>query len=398
MSKSSIAAALGARGASLFLCVPLALVVPVTVQAGAYVFAGEANGVDVVAHPPNYFGAGGEVTVSVCIDPVATNAALLEIPVKNIVSTINAFVPTSPNLLFGANNDIPPGSFDFESLTLHEFGHCLSLAHPNQGQKTGVTGAVTDATQSTFGVDDVYDFDDGIDDVQGSNDDLRNDDVNLHYFQTNVNNPFLLPAKVDATNYTRDVANLPAGHSYPANAGRDVGALLGFNDTEANMQQGQGSDEDQRALQADDAATLMYGGTGLDETVGGGDDYTIKMVYAGQTDTCDIVVKSDTGTGFASCGFGGAFLNANHIRLTSGTFRYNPGAVTWYFNQVEACDDIEIDYAHDAKIAHTACGKVTTKTGFTVGASGDVNLTGTSVEMQNGTEVTGQLVVAVTPP
>ena len=371
----------------LFLGLTLMLASSARVEAGAFVFAGETNGVDIVTHPPNYTGVGGEVTVTVCIDPASTNAAAMEIPVQNIVSVINGFVPKSPNLLFGADNDIPAGQFDFESLTLHEFGHCLSLSHPNQGVKTGVSGANTNATQSTNGVDNTYNFNAGVDTVDGSSDDIRGDDANLHYFETDVNNPFLLPAKADATNYTRDVASMPGGHTYPANAARAVSSLLSAPDTEAVMQQGQGSDEDQRGLQSDDVATLMLGGAGLDETVGTADDYTIKLVYAGLTTSCDIVAKSDTGTSFASCAFGGTFLSANHVAITSGTFRYNPNAVTWFFNPVLACNSIELDYAHNATIAHTACGDITTKTGFEVGSTGKVTLTGARVILESGTKV-----------
>ncbi len=381
-----------------FLYLTLVLASSAHVRAGAFVFAGEGIGVDIVTHPPNYTGVGGEVTVTVCIDPASADAGAMEIPVKNIVSVINEFVPRSPNLLFGANNDIPAGTFDFESLTLHEFGHCLSLAHPNQGVKTGVSGVNTDATQSTDGIDNMFNFNAGVDAVMGSNDDIRGDDVNLHYFENSVNNPFLLPAKADATNYSRDVANMPGGHNYPANAGRTVGPLLGVPDTESVMQQGQGSDEDQRGVQCDDVSTLMFGGAGLDETVGTADDYTIKLVYAGMTTSCDIVAKSDTGTSFASCAFGGTFLSATHVAITSGTFRYNPTAVTWFFNPVLACENIELDYAHNAMIAHTACGDITTRTGFEVGPTGDVTLIGARIIMENGTKVLSGGTLAVGTP
>lgn len=388
MRRSPPGAAL-TQPAFVFFWLAMVLLSSARIEAGAFVFAGEANGVDVVTHPPNYTGVGGVVTVSVCIDPASANAAAMVIPVKNIVSVINGFVPKTPNLLFGANNDIPAGQFDFESLTLHEFGHCLSLAHPNQGVKTGVSGADTNATQSTDGFDNMFNFNAGVDTVDGSSDDVRGDDINLHYFETNLNNPFLLGGKADTTNYTRNVANLPVGHLYPANAGRSVGPLVGSPDTEAVMQQGQGSDEDQRGLQSDDVATLMFGGTGLDETVGGSDDYTIKLIYAGLTTSCDIVAKSDTGTSFASCAFGGTFLppDITHIAITSGTFRYNPTAVTWYFNPVLACDDITLDYEHNAMIAHTACGDITTTTGFEVGSTGKVTLTGARVILGPGTKV-----------
>lgn len=372
------------------LCLVLAS--PAPAAAGSFVFA-ETNGVDIITHPANYDGTGGKVTVSICVDPAATDAAMMEIPVRNIVAEINGFVPRRPNLLFGAGNDIPSGTFDFESLTLHELGHCLSLAHPNQGVKTGVSGSNTNATQSTKGGNGMFDFDAGADGVHGSSDDDRADDVNLHYFTSGVNNPFLLPAKADSTNYTRDLAHLPAGHDYPANAGRDVGPLVGFPDAEAVMQQGQGSDEDQRSLQADDVATLMLGGTGLDEIAGTADDYTIELVYAGLTSSCDIVATSSTSTSFASCSLGGTFLSANHVAVTSGTFRYNPTAVTWYFNQVLACDDLTLDYPHDATIAHTACGSITTTTGFEVGTTGSVTLTSAEVILDNDSTVIGELAV-----
>ena len=381
----------GVGAACAGLC--LALASPGPAAAGSFVFAGPTYGLDIVTHPPNYTGVGGKVTVSVCVDPGAANAAAMETPVRNIVAVVNGFVPRTPNLLFGANNDIPAGTFDFESLTLHEFGHCLSLAHPNQGVKTGVSGADTNATQSTGGADGMFDFDAGVDGVDGSSDDVRGDDVNLHYFESGVGNPFVLPAKAEAANYTRDVANLPAGHTYPANAARAVGPLVGFPDTESVMQQGQGGDEDQRFLQIDDVATLMFGGTGLDEVAGTADDYTIELVYAGLTTSCDIVATSSTSTSFASCAFGGTFLSANHIAITTGTFRYNPNAVTWYFNPVLACDSLTLDYPHDATIAHTACGDITATAGFAVGPTGTVTLTGASVILSDGSTVTGKLTV-----
>jgi len=344
----------------------------------------------------------GELVVSVCIDPASANAAAMEIPVKNIVSVINGFVPKSPNLIFGGDNDIPSGQFDFESLTLHEFGHCLSLGHPNQGVKTGVSGANTNATQSTDGANNTFNFNASVDTVDGSSDDIRGDDANLHYFETNVNNPFLLPAKADASNYSRDVANMLGGQTYPANAARDVGPLLGVLNAEAVMQQGQGGDEDQRGLQSDDVSTLMFGGTGIDETAGTADDYTLKLAYVGMTNSCDIVARSDTGTSFASRSFGGTFISPDftHIAITSGTFRYNPTAVTWFFNPVLACDDIILDYEHNATIAHTACVNITITTGFELGPTGNVSLSGASVTMEEGTTVSagGTLTITADTP
>lgn len=214
-----------------------------------------------------------------------------------------------------------------------------------------------------------------------------------------MNNPFSLPAKVDSTNYTRSLGNLPAADTYASNAGRSVAALYGAPNTEAAMQQGQGSDEDQRGLQADDIATLMMGGSGLDETVGTADDYTIKVVYAGMTTSCDIVATSSTSTAFASCSFGGTLLAPNHAAITTGTFRYNPTAVTWFFNPILACDSIMLDYAHDALISHVACGSITADEGFEVGMTGTVSLTGSKVVLNNGTKVakTGTVHINLNP-
>ncbi len=55
-------------------------------HAGAFVFAGEANGVDIITHPTGYTGTGVSLTVDVCIDSTSANAANMVIPVQNIVN------------------------------------------------------------------------------------------------------------------------------------------------------------------------------------------------------------------------------------------------------------------------------------------------------------------------
>ena len=102
-----------------------------------------------------------------------------------------------------------------------------------------------------------------------------------------------IESTVDASTYSRDLADLPVGDLFAANADRDVTAALGFPDTEAVMQQGQFIDEDQRALNHDDVATLRLGMAGLDETAGTADDYTLTLTYAGMTTACDIVLDFD---------------------------------------------------------------------------------------------------------
>ncbi|MCP4203887.1 MAG: hypothetical protein GY769_18375 [bacterium] len=388
----------GALSAKLSLCVA-AVLLPAAASAGSFVFAGEANGLDVITHPPGYTGVGGVLDVEVCIDSTAANAALMAIPVQNIVFEINNMTASTPNLLFGGNNNIPAGVVDFESLTLHELGHCTGLAHPNLGFEMGVVeGANTNFTQATDGANNMFAFDAGVDTVIGTSDDQRGDDQNLHWFEKLVNNPCIGVANPESSNYSRLVADLPGGHDFAANASRDVCSAVSVADTEAVMQQGQGSDEDQRSLQADDVATYRMGMTGLDEIAGTADDYTINMVYGGikaDTSGCDIVIRSAT-TGFGSCSFGGSFIGASdHIRMTNPTFSYNSN-LTWFFNQVlnSGCSvgDIDLTFTgtHNNTQNHEACNSITYGPSYTVGASGVVTATAPSVILANGTMVIGQ--------
>ncbi|MEM8993248.1 MAG: hypothetical protein AAGF23_00520 [Acidobacteriota bacterium] len=302
-------------------------------DAGAFLFAGEGNGVDVIAHPSNYTGAGGEVEVTLCVDPASPFAADMEIPVQNIAATINSLEFASPNLISGAANNIPPGQFDFESVALHEVGHCIGLAHPNLGSTSGVTN--TNSTNTTDGANDGLDENNGADNIFGSADDIRGDDVNLLWFREVDNNPFLLGATVDASTYSRDLADLPPGDLFAANADRTVGAQsFGVANSEAVMQQGSGSDEDQRQWGADDVATLRLGMSGVDEVQGTADDYTIRAVYAGLTTSCDVVLRFDNAaTGFARCSVGGTFVGPGHISITTGTASFNSNP-NWFFNPV----------------------------------------------------------------
>ncbi|MCC6849779.1 MAG: hypothetical protein IT294_14840 [Deltaproteobacteria bacterium] len=308
---------------------------PVRVHAGSFIFAGEANGANVVTHPAGYTGVGAALSVTVCVDPTSANAASMEQPVRNVVAAWNALAPASPNLILGAGNDIASNQIDFESTALHEVGHCLGLGHPNLSTESGLTGNDQNYTKSTNGADDVFDVDDGADDVIGSSDDARGDDVNLHWFRTSNDDPFTMASVVDATTYSRNVADLPTGHLFPTNADRTVASLLGHPNTEAVMQQGAFFDEDQRRLATDDVATFRLAMSGLDLAAGTSDDYTVTLAYAGLTTSCNIVLDfDDAQTGFAQCNAGGAFLvNGQHVVVTSATVYFNTG-YNWFFNTV----------------------------------------------------------------
>lgn len=372
----------------------LAVVLPTTGNAGTYMFADESRP-GVITHPSGYSGTGGVLDVEVCIDASAADAVLMEISVQNIVKQLNNMTASTPNLFLGGNNDIPSSTIDFESLVLHELGHCTGLGHPNLGIKTGVSGVNTDFTQSGDGVNNAYSFGAGGDSVIGSSDDDRDDDQNLHWFEMGVNNPFMDVVSPQVGSFSRDVADMPVTDDFVANAGRDAGALLGFANTEAVMQQGQYYDEDQRQLQADDVATYRMGMTGVDEIASTGDDYTINMVYGGikaDTSACDIVIESQL-TGFGVCSISAYILSPTHYAISVGTFRYN-SEFNWYFNPVEFCSVGDADLVVSGvnvndNQSDEACNSITYGPGYTLGAGGVVTATAPTIILGPGTSING---------
>jgi len=301
-----------------------------SLYSGAFRFS-DSMGVDVVTHPRGYTGMGGILPVSIGIDPTSTHADAMVQPVLNIVDTINALVPSTGNLLSDAG--VPGDSYDFESVALHEVLHSLGLAHPNAGKESGLEGAERNYTRATKGTNGWFDLNAGRDGVIGSGDDQRGDDVNLHWFRQSNNNPFTMAAIVDSTTYSRDAANLPAGHAFATNGDRTIGNLLGVVSTEAVMRQGAARGEAQRSLAHDDVATLRYAMSGLDELEGNQDDYTIELTYAGRTTSADIVLDFDNRVDFA-----GSHVNTI-LPLTDTHFSIHSSAVVlfnedwpWFFS------------------------------------------------------------------
>jgi cysteine-rich repeat protein len=346
------------RWAPCALAAAALVIAPGGARAGAFIFAGEANGIDVVAHPVGYDGSGATLTVDVCIDPTSVNADEMEPAVQSAIATWNALAATTANLASGAANELASNEVDFESVLLHELGHCIGLAHPNLASEAGVSPANADHTRSTAGPDASYDLGAGVDGIEGSADDARGDDVNLHWFEIGVNDPFQSSASVfDGSTMSRLLSDLPGGATYAANGDRQVGAALGYAASEAVMQQGTSSDEAQRALVQDDVSTIRFAMSGIDEVQGNADDYGFGLAYVGRTSSCDIVIDFDeTQTGFAVCFVSGVFLDdpppgpptsTDHVAITQGEIFFNPG-FNWFFGALcgdgviggaEACDD-----------------------------------------------------------
>ncbi|MEM7481971.1 MAG: hypothetical protein AAF481_12420 [Acidobacteriota bacterium] len=297
-------------------------------DAGAFIGASDANP-DRILHPRGYDGTGGVVTVGICIDPDSIAVSEMEIPLRNVIAVWNALEPTTGNVRRGDGSELDPDQIDWESTILHEVGHCIGLSHPNLASESPVASADRNYTKTGAGPNGVFDLDAGADGVKGSADDVRGDDLNRHWYQNGVNNPFTLPATVDFTTYSRTLENLPPGDLFPANGDLTVSALYGVPNTEASMQQGARSGEEQRTLVADDVATLRLGMSGLDEIAGTADDYTVHLVYAGVSDSCDLVVRLINTSSFAFCSSSRTTIEGNHQRITSSSV--TTGDFNWFF-------------------------------------------------------------------
>ena len=323
-----------------FLLLVLALfVMPQRAYGFAYIFAGDANGVDVVAHPQGYLGTnGGDLVITLGIDPDAANASQMIVSAQNVVNTLNARVATTGNLDFSM---IENDEIDFESVLLHEVTHSLGLAHPNAASESGLPGAAQNYTRATAGpvdpndpVDPVFELNAGADGVIGSADDIRGDDVNLNYFKIADNDPFTLATTIDSTTYSRDLADLPAGDVFSTNPDRTVANnLFGLANTESVMQQGTFFGEVQRTLGADDVAGLLYGQSGIDEIAGTDDDYNIVLNFVGLDSTADIVIDDSPNNEFAFSANSAFFIAPNHVSVLNNGVFFDANT-NFFFNEV----------------------------------------------------------------
>ncbi len=343
-----------------YLVLVLSLLSSSTVFSGAYIFADEINGVNIVTHPSTYTGTEDIVTIRVCIDPASLNATDMEYSVQKIVAEYNQLTPTLGNVLLGGANNIPSGAIDFQSVALHEVGHCLGLAHVNAASESGLIANQQNYTKATDGADNELNLNAGADGVIGSSDDGRGDDVNLHWFRTSNNDPFTIDAVVDSTTYSRDLVNLPAGHNFAANADRAVSTLLGYSQTEAVMQQGSFFDEEQRTLGHDDIATLRYAASGLDELESGAsDNYDIVLEYGGiSASNCDISMAITSTAGLAFCSVSGVGLTATHVRIGTAIIEFGD-SFNWFFNSnaapvLNAIGDINVTEGDNVQIIVSA--------------------------------------------
>jgi len=302
------------------------------VNAGSFIF-------DSLTYPPGYDGNGGTLNVNVCLSPgvPSSTANAADRSLRNVMARWNRLQPSSANVRPSFLNSF--NQADFESVAMHEMGHCIGLGHANIGGV--VAGPGVNSTSSTVGSNNQYNTNAGADGVYGSADDIRGDDVNIAYFRRGINNPFSMPTTVDATTYSTDVAQLPSGELFPSNSERAVGPFYGVSLTEALMQHNITLGSVARTTTHDDVATIRYGMSGLDEAQNTSDDYRINLVYQGvSSNNCDITVDFDSSqTGFASCRVRASRPNgASYWTLSSGQIFFNE-QINWFFNEPAPCRD-----------------------------------------------------------
>lgn len=175
-------------------------------RAGAFIVADEAN-LDIRSHSRNFNGYGGELEdIRVCID-VEVNAALAiraEPAVRNVIATFNRFRSLAHHTYAsGGAADVPAGMYDFESALLHEMLHAHGLAHPNHADESCLGGDAYYGTRNADGSNNVWNQLPGADGVHGSADDVRGDDINLHWYQRGASDPGVLPGVTDETTMAR---------------------------------------------------------------------------------------------------------------------------------------------------------------------------------------------------
>lgn len=308
-------------------------------SAGAFIFAEDFP--DAVTHPQIYSGSGGErPDLTVCLDR-SINASLTSQAEPAVIKAIDTW---NRGRSLGADNyalnnatDIASG-YDFESVLLHELGHCQGLNHANHASESGFNDPQANGTKSAPGPDGVLNQGAGSDGIHGSRDDLRGDDVNLHWYLRGQNNPGLFNPVADSTTMARELNFLPSGHRFAANADRSVMAALGFANSEAVMQQGTPPREAKRHLHHDDLMTIRFARSGLNRVQGNSDDYRYRLRYVGRLSNpsnadCNVRIRIDTSTGFAVCGVGATAINGNtsQWRITQAQIAMN-SQINWYYS------------------------------------------------------------------
>lgn len=310
-----------------YLCA-LALALPAASLAGSFYLAEEPGFADRIAHTPGYAGQGGEYAVEVCMEPGSPNLAETGPLLQRAITTWNALHASTGNFKAGDNSPVPSGTFDWETVLLHELGHCVhALAHANGTPGNPNARYVV----SLPGADNTESLAPGADGTPGTEDDLRGDDLPYTWFPLASNNPFEVLSNPSPQTMGIVRGQLPAGHLFPRAALRGTARRLGLPPTESVMASNFFPRESKRSLTADEVNTVRLALAGLDEMHGTADDYRVRLVYGGEKADCELMLRWRTAAGSAPvlawCAQP-AFtpLNGRHIGMGFGR------SITFYTN------------------------------------------------------------------
>lgn len=327
-----------------------------------------------VVHPTGYNGTGANLPINICLDPA-------QLPptgdpaqaIRNAIAEFNRMQGQTGNVAVQS-----PGLNDFESVLVHEVGHCVGMGHTVYGPSEQADSGSQFYANASAGGNGVFNVDAGADGVRATRDDARSDDINRNWFRNGVNDPWAaLPAVVDRTNYGVALANLPGGHVFVEVASAFTGCV--GTQVDSSTLRGQPPTQNVmwpilcvarrlRTLSLGDVAMLRIARAGVDGQQGTADDYTTTLNYIGQASSCNVIIRFNTSTGYANCSvsatLGGGL--GSDIAITTGVMNFN-SSVNWHYNQTDTTGAV-VNVGPTISANTPASGSTTAMAGGSVGA------------------------------
>jgi hypothetical protein len=331
-------------------CALLLIFVPA--MAGAGTFLNTTAGK--VTHAGGYAGNAGERVVDVCLDPgFPPQSGDPAQATRNAIAEFNRFQALLGNVVNGASVGLAPGQVDYESLLMHEMGHCLGLDHNLLGPSEvscSVGGTCVNSptlffanTFPTIGTTLA-----GVDGQRATGDDVRTGATNRLWYRAGSNNPFVEPPTADRVTFVQ-TGSLPVGDTFaeasasfsPCSQGTatvNTGAANGQPNTTDIMVPILCTNNAIRDLSPNDRSMFRIARAGFDGIASTGDDYTVRLNYIGTTQAgCDIRIRFPSGGGFFCSVALLVYQNGDHsIDGPSPPATINlQREVNWFFNQTD---------------------------------------------------------------